>query len=228
VHRPEDDWEQLARREPYFAVLTNEEFLRERLTPKALERFWSSGEEDVAFLFDVAGPIEPEIAVDFGCGLGRLTAALAKRAKRVIGVDASPTMLSLAPNLPNVTYTDRLPDGADFICSLIVFQHIPTKRGYELFRLLLKILRPGGVAAIHFPFSRPGGPLKRIARRIRGASPLVHRMLSGKHHLPYMQINTYYRDKLISIVREEGCREPRFVPYDQAEVRGAILITSRA
>jgi SAM-dependent methyltransferase len=231
VHRPEDDWEQLARREPHFAVLTNEEFLRERLTPEALERFWRSGEEDVAFLFDVAGPIEPEIAVDFGCGVGRLTCALAKRAKRVIGVDASPTMLALAPKLPNVTYTDRLSESADFICSLIVFQHIPVDRGEELFRDLLQRLRPGGVAAIHFAFSRPGGALKKFARKIRGSMPIVHRIaqiVRGERNLPYMQINTYDRDKLISIAREEGCREPRFVPYDQAEVKGAILLTSRA
>ena len=223
MHRPEDDWEELARREPHFAVLTQEEFLRERLTPEALEKFWRSGEEDVDFLMRLAG-IEPEIAIDFGCGVGRLTRALAKRAKRVIGVDASPTMLAHAPNLPNVTYTDRLPDSADFICSLIVFQHIPPKQGYEIFRDLLGRLH--GVAAIHFTFSRPGNVFKRIARKIRGASPLVHRMFGGR--LPYMQINTYNRDILTSIITEEGCAEPRFVDYDQNEVKGAIVVTSRA
>ena len=230
-HRPEDDWDELARHEPYFAVLTNEEFLLDRLTPEAIWRFWSSGEEDVAFLFDATGAIEPEIAVDFGSGLGRLTRPLAQRAKRVIGVDASPTMLALALKLPNVTYTDRLSESADFICSLIVFQHIPVDRGEELFRDLLRRLRPGGIAAIHFALSRPGGALKRFARKIRGSMPIVHRLtqiLRGERKLPYMQINTYDREKLISIVREEGCREPRFVPYDQAEVKGAILITSRA
>lgn len=223
MHRAEDDWEELARREPHFAVLTNDEFLRERLTPEALERFWKSGEDDVDFLLGLA-KAQPEVALDFGCGVGRLTRALAKRAKQVIGVDASPTMLSLAPKLPNVTYTHELPESADFICSLIVFQHIPPKQGYKIFRDLLGRLH--GVAAIHFALSRPGGPLKKIARKIRGASPLVHRLFGGK--LPYMQINTYDRGELIRIARECGCSEPRFIPYDQEEVKGAILITSRA
>jgi SAM-dependent methyltransferase len=227
VHRPEDDWEELARREPHFAVLTNEEFLRERLTPEALERFWKGGEDDVAMLLRFVD-FQPELAVDFGCGVGRLTRALAKRAKHVIGVDVSPTMLALAPKLPNVNYTDRLPESADFIGSLIVFQHIPVNRGYEIFRQLLQILKPGGVAAIHFALSRPGGPLRRIARRIRAASPLIHRLLPRPHGLPYMQINTYNRDKLISIIDDEGCMEPRFVDYDQGEVKGAIVLTSRA
>jgi hypothetical protein len=153
-----------------------------------------------------------------------LTRALAKRAKRVIGVDVSPTMLALAPKLPNVTYTDELPESADFICSLIVFQHIPTKRGYQIFQKLLERLH--GVAAIHFTLSRPGGPLRRFARRIRGASPMIHRILGGR--LPYMQINTYDRDTLIEIMRDAGCSEPRFVAYDQNEIKGAIVITSRA
>lgn len=226
MHRPEDDWEELARREPHFAVLTNDEFLRERLTPEALEKFWRSGEDDVAFLFGLIGPIHPEIAVDFGCGVGRLTRALAKRAKRVVGVDPSPTMRKLAYPLPNVSYTDQLPESADLIISLIVFQHIPTDRGYALFRQLLQILRLGGVAAIHFALSRPGGAIRRLARRIRGASPLIHRIAGGR--LPYMQINPYDRQELIAIVRECGCGEPRFVPYNQREVEGAIVITSRA
>jgi SAM-dependent methyltransferase len=227
-HRPEDDWEELARREPHFAVLTNEEFLANRLTPEAIERFYKTGEDDVARLFELVGPIQPDVAIDFGCGVGRLTQALAKRAAHVFGVDASPTMLALAPKQLNVTYSDRLPASADFICSLIVFQHIPVDRGEELFRDLLRRLQPGGVAAIHFALSRPGGALRRIARRIRGASPLVHRILSGGHRLPYMQINTYSRERLIAIVRECGCREPHFVPHDQGEVKGAILLTSRA
>lgn len=221
-----NDWEELARREPHFAVLTNEEFLRDRLTPAAIDRFFATGEDDVAFLFSLVGPIHPEVALDFGCGVGRLTRALAKRATRVIGVDVSPTMLALAPKLPNVTYTDQLPASADFICSLIVFQHIPVGRGYEIFRQLLRILKPGGIAAIHFSLWRPGGPFKRFARRIRAASPLIHRMAGG--HLPYMQVNTYNRDRLLSIITEEGCTQPRFVAYDQNEVKGAIVVTSRA
>lgn len=223
MHRPEDDWEELARLEPHFAVLTNQEFLRERLTPEALERFWKSGEDDVEMLFRLVD-VQPEVAIDFGCGVGRLTRALAKRAKHVIGVDVSPTMLSLAPKVPNVTYTLALPDNADFICSLIVFQHIPTKRGYEIFRDLLQRLH--GVAAIHFTLARPGGAVRRIARKIRGLSPLMHRIFGGT--LPYMQINTYNRDQLIAIALEAGCSQPRFVPYNQGEIEGAILITSRA
>src|ERR1051326_2374846 len=167
---------------------------------------------------------QPQLAVDFGCGVGRLTRALAKRAKRVVGVDVSPTMLSLAPKLPNVTYADQLPASPDLIVSLIVFQHIPVNRGYDIFRNLLQSLH--GVAAIHFALSRPGGALRRLARRIRGASPLIHRMFGGD--LPYMQINTYNRDRLISIARDCGCTEPRFVAYDQGEVKGAIVVTSRA
>lgn len=238
MRRPEDDWEELARREPHFAVLTNEEFLGDRLTPEAIRKFFATGEDDVAFLLDrvqrYAGhPVAPEVAIDFGCGVGRLTFALARHAKRVVGIDAAPTMLAIAGQraAPNVAFTDQISEPGDLICSLIVFQHIPVDRGEALFRRLLQALRPGGVAAIHFALSRPGGAVKQMARKIRGSLPVVHRLaqiLRRERKLPYMQINAYDRHRLRAIALQCGCSEPEFVRYDQREVEGAILITSRA
>jgi SAM-dependent methyltransferase len=246
VRRPEDDWEELARREPHFAVLTSEEFLAERLTPEALQRFFASGESDVAFLFGLASeytgrPFAPHDVVDFGCGTGRLSLALARRAAQVFGVDAAPTMLDIARRhrdeaaLGNVEFPGSLdairPSSIDFVCSLIVFQHIPTGQGEMLLQRLLGLLRRGGVAAIHVTFTRPGGWGKRVARKLRGRFPIVHRLAQtfegDRRRLPYMQINTYSRERLAAIAAEANCREPRFVPFDQGEIQGAILLTEK-
>jgi 2-polyprenyl-3-methyl-5-hydroxy-6-metoxy-1,4-benzoquinol methylase len=245
-HRAEDDWEALARREPHYAVITDERFLAERLDEEALQRFFASGEGDVAHLFSLAEgyagqPLKPEIALDFGCGVGRLTLALAHRAGRVIGVDAAPTMLAIAArhrdtagldNVELVASLDGIDDSSiDFICSLIVFQHIPVRAGEQILRQLLAHLRPGGVAALHFALHRPGGTLKRAARRIRGALPLLHKLLQTLQgdalRLPYMQMNTYDRPRLESIVREAGCRAPAWASFDQQEIGGAILLTEK-
>ncbi len=245
-HRTEDDWEELARREPHFAVLTDERFLAERLTGEVLEQFFASGAEDVARLLRLAEEyagqaLEPERALDFGCGVGRLTLALARRVTRVIGVDAAPTMLAVAERyrvatgLENVTFAASLDaiggESVDFACSLIVFQHIPVAAGERILRQLLATLRPGGVAALHFTFHRPGGWLRRAARRLRGALPLLHRTLQAVRRdalrLPYMQMNTYDRGHLERIVREAGCREPAWIAFDQQEIEGAILITEK-
>src|SRR5437588_12845443 len=130
------DWEEFARREPYFAVLTEARFLRERVD---LDEFYATGEADIARLFAdivryLGAPFAPRSALDFGCGVGRLTLALTRRVPEVVGCDASETMLRLAQSaVPNATFTTELPRRAfDFVCSLIVFQHIPVSEGMPL------------------------------------------------------------------------------------------------
>ena len=155
------NWEELARREPYFAVLRDDgsEGVHGNAEPTAA--FFESGEEDVAALLAaIASLLGRELiidrALDFGCGAGRLTLPLARRARRVVGCDIAPTMLAHAgrnaetAELCNVTFTscDDLPGAFDFICSLLVFQYIPIADGYAIVRSLVHLLAPGGIAAI--------------------------------------------------------------------------------
>ena len=62
-------WQFLGEREPYFAVLTEERFLRERITPEARAEFYATGEADVARLFAaiegyLGVPFTPRSALD--------------------------------------------------------------------------------------------------------------------------------------------------------------------
>ncbi len=241
--RSDADWEELARKEPYFAVLTDERFLSGSLSPDRLREFFVSGEDDVRHLFDLVAaylgaPIAPRNALDFGCGAGRLTLALARRAAHVVGVDAAPTMLQLAEQHRAAASADNVelvPDldalsgqDFDFICSLIVFQHIPVERGELLLRRLLGVLRPNGAIAVHFAFDRRGGVMKRLARRLRASFPLLHRAVQALNReplrLPYMQMNSYDRGRILALMEEAGCREPKLIPTDHGGIGGAIVI----
>src|SRR4051812_1141904 len=62
-------WEELARREPYFSVLTDDRFLSDRIDDAARAAFFATGEADISRLL---GDFRPESALDFGCGVGRL------------------------------------------------------------------------------------------------------------------------------------------------------------
>jgi len=98
----------------------------------------------------------------------------------VVGIDAAPTMVELAlrqasaAGITNATFMladglDSLTDESfDLIVSLIVFQHIPIPEGMAIAARLLRKLKPGGVAALHFSTQRPGG---RVA--IREAVELI-------------------------------------------------------
>jgi SAM-dependent methyltransferase len=232
--RSADDWNDLGEVEPFFAVLTDERFLRDRMSEEDRSAFFASGEADIAHLFDlIARPdFAPKSALDFGCGVGRLTRALVKRIERVAGVDVAPSMLRIArENVPQAVFSEEIPaERFDLIVSLIVFQHIPVRRGEQLLDELLSHLSDHGVAALQFTFRRPGSFLRRLARTIRGRVPLVHRIaqrMRGERPMPYMQMNEYDLDRVIAILPGHGCDEPRVIPTNHGGMKGAIVVARR-
>ena len=183
------DWEQLARRQGGFTVLDPEG----NEVPTA--DFLATGEADLtALLTASASLLGREIplttALDFGCGVGRLTLPLARRAGAVTACDIAPTMLAHArqnaeqAGLHYITYlsTDALatlPDGSfTFICSMLVFQYIPRRTGYELIRTLTRLLAPGGIALLHVILAPPGESLRQYIRfNRRSPAPSVRSAL---------------------------------------------------
>ncbi len=246
--RHAEDWEELARREPYFAVLTREDFLGAEKNAAATAAFFDIGETDVASLVaEISSCLGRELSLtsslDFGCGVGRLTIPLARRAARVVACDVAPTMLAHArqnaerAGLQNITYIEsrelaQLPRGTvDFVCSLLVLQHIPPKVGYAIIRMLLDLLAPGGVAALDVTFARSGGPIRRLARAIRARSQLVHRAVSmlrrDPHRLPYMQMNEYDEGVIDREIVAAGARLAGRFPRRDGDATAALLIIEK-
>ena len=92
IDEPDPRWEAFARREPYFAVLTADRFLRANLTAEREREFFESGEEYVSWMLRLIGEhLVPEFApmstLEYGCGVGRLAIPFARRAGRVTAVD---------------------------------------------------------------------------------------------------------------------------------------------
>jgi trans-aconitate methyltransferase len=200
--------------------------------------FYATGEADVAGIVDRIGGGQPPSAVhssalDFGCGVGRLTKALAKRYTRVVGVDISPTMLRLArDNVPSATFSEDLPDETfDLIVSLIVLQHVEVERGMELLRQLVKRLNKDGLLVLQVPVGRKGGVIKRLARRLRAGSPLVHRVTSAirreKHRLPYMQMNAYDLSSIRREIVAAGCVVTSVESAAHADIVSVTLIARK-
>ena len=171
------DWDRIARDQPYFGVLAQPEFLVEAIDDAAKERFFASGRADIDHAVAVIRAhldpdFAPATATDFGCGVGRLSLAMAAHAGHVVGVDVAVAMRDLAAKhaealqVGNVEFRDTAPGEAAWVNSLIVFQHISPPRGHELLDELLATVTVGGVASLHFSTHRDRGHLDEIFRDV--------------------------------------------------------------
>jgi len=103
-----------------------------------------------------------DLAMDFGCGAGRLTRALAAYFERAIGIDVSASMIAAARELnadvDNAEFREnaspRLQGMADasvdFVFSHIVLQHIPPALAAGYVDEFFRVLAPGGAAVFQF------------------------------------------------------------------------------
>ena len=183
-HWKQAAWEQMARENPLFAVMTTDEMQDASatdFTDEQVELLFEKGRR--MFRRHLAGTLahapdskEEGLIVEYGCGVGRmLNAALESGFKRVAGIDISPTMLAhcrrLVPEVEALYPLDEegrsgLPDAcAAGVFSYAVVQHISQLSRYlTAFDEMCRILKPGGVLAVQLnttdfqdrDFERPG------------------------------------------------------------------------
>lgn len=156
-------WQTLGRDDPLWAVLSQPD---KRDGRWQLDEFFATGKLEVdtqlALLAAEGWPRRRELALDFGCGVGRLSRALAAHFERVIGVDVSASMIAEARELnagvgalefrENASARlDGVADASvDLVFSHITLQHIPTALAAGYVDEFFRVLAPGGVAVFHF------------------------------------------------------------------------------
>lgn len=172
--RVQETWQTLGEEQPHWSVVTAEEFRPGRIG-ESLESFYASGEENVATLARTLARNGIDASrvrrcMDFGCGVGRLTVALAKRFPEVVAVDVSASHLAVAREAlsrfgvanASLHRLETIEDVAglpvvDLVYSVIVLQHNPPPVMHALFEGLLGRLAPGGAAVIQVPTYLPPG-----------------------------------------------------------------------
>jgi ubiquinone/menaquinone biosynthesis C-methylase UbiE len=178
-------------------------------------------------------------ALDFGCGIGRLTQALARHFKFCYGVDISGEMIELAKRYNQlgdrcrylVNPSDRLPDfednSFDFIYTNIVLQHMEKKYTESYLKEFIRILRPKGLAVFQLPSSRSPDDrsfMKRLARLARLRDQIQHALRRFG-----VGTETLYRLRLTDIpaVMEMHCFERSELEAYIKSVGGIILDVER-
>jgi SAM-dependent methyltransferase len=165
VERQRRDWDALAAADPLWAVLTDP---TRRHGGWSSTEFFATGEAEIAAVLDGASklgvPERFERALDFGCGAGRLTRALATRFDEAWGVDISPQMIDVARTLnadvPSCRFVVNVApdlgqlesDSFDFVYSSLVLQHLPSREAVRAYLAeFFRVVRDDGVIIFQLP-----------------------------------------------------------------------------
>src|ERR1700733_12546662 len=174
-----NDWESLAERDAFGAILTDSARSDGRWDAS---EFMTTGEAEIEVVMSHLAEIGciPDFdcpALDFGCGVGRLTQALGRRFASCVGVDISRQMIEKADLLNQyahcryVVHSDiRLPfaDGSfSFIYSNIVLQHVPRRFSTAYLREFVRVLAPGGLLVFGVQDSFAAPDVSSLLVRVR-------------------------------------------------------------
>lgn len=195
----------------------------------------------------IAPGFAPRRAVDFGCGVGRLTIPMARVAEQVTGIDISETMLAEARrnceasgvrNASFVTseayFAGPITDGEriDFVHAFIVFQHMPPRAGMWVADALVRRLARGGVGALHFTYARRASLFRRLVHRLRRTVPGVNALVNAVQHRPLLEplipMNEYDLSQLFAWLADQGCSHVHARLTDHGGHLGAMLLFRKA
>lgn len=227
-------WDALARKDAYWAVLTEPQ---KEGGNWSKEEFVRTGELDVARVLDRLSTVNctPAFgaALDFGCGVGRLTSALSGRFERVDGIDISPEMIERARALrawpesvkflqcADPTVSILASNQYDFVLSLIALQHIPEGSALHYVESICRVLNPGGVAYLQmatFLATDSRATLEKLARDESWINR-VYRRVRERVRPKKDLMNTYYCRLSETMAVLERCRM-RFIAALPEDVMG--------
>lgn len=249
MYRTDREWERWGASSPYYGVLSVERFRQPQLTPEAEEGFFASGDAHVTSILSVIeknfGSFEIARALDFGCGVGRVSIPLAKIAVEVVGMDISRSMLAIAAehseahglhNIKFVESDDELTAATgkfEFVHSYIVLQHIHPTRGSRIIGNLAELVSIGGYLAIQFYTKCNATTLERNLTKARYLFPPANWCRNILKTRPVfeqaMQLHTYDLGRILRTLRKSGFPEVTLLLDSEAHgtFESAFLLARR-
>jgi len=174
------NWEGLAQADPLWAICTDPSKRNRQWTQ---EEFFATGLKEIEIVLGYAARVglcidKTSPALDFGCGVGRLTRAMSEYFPECCGVDISLTMISMAQELnrdcPRCyfqlnedTQLQRLQNNYfGFVYTSLVLQHIAEPCSHQYIAELVRVLKPGGVLVFQVPERLRANSLTNVRARL--------------------------------------------------------------
>jgi SAM-dependent methyltransferase len=235
LERHRHDWEELAEYDALWAVLTQP---GKRGGRWERAEFFATGEDEIAEVVAAAEelglPRQRRRALDFGCGAGRLTRALARRFETAVGVDISERMVEAAQRLnedvPGCEFRvnsapdlRQFEDGAfDLVYTSLVLQHIPREliEGYVV--ELLRVTAGGGLLVLGLPDRIAWAYRLGLTRRLYGLLRLLRvpdETILRRTPLTPMRMSALPEARVRTLFESRGGRILRTEPSEGGGVR---------
>ena len=166
-------WTHYGEDEPFWSVLTQDRFRSRQIDDASIDAFYASGRDEADRLeawLARAGLAGQQLgtAVEYGCGIGRVSGWLAERCDRLHALDISSTHLDAARihlqnrNIVNVDLIHVADRSAlrhladiDLFYSIIVLQHNPPPIILDILEQAFAGLNPNGLAFFQVPTFAP-------------------------------------------------------------------------
>jgi 2-polyprenyl-3-methyl-5-hydroxy-6-metoxy-1,4-benzoquinol methylase len=227
IQRVTKNFEHMGETEPYWSVLSAEQYRVDRIKENEGE-FYESGREPVGMFEATATRCGVTLSremtcLELGCGLGRSTIWLADIFGSVIGADVSRPHLRHAGQTArrlgkrNISFCrvdepeaiSRLPE-FDVFFSIIVLQHNPPPIIYRILHNVLSKLKPNGSAYFQVPTYR------------QSYSFHIAEYLSSENRLGTPEMHVIPQPALYTLFEDLGCHLLE-VREDSAAGEGAIV-----
>ncbi len=230
-------WQKLGREEPHWSVLTTEEFKQTNLAANR-ERFYASGNGNAGQFLHCLGRngcfpdgVGNKTVLEYGCGVGRVTHALAQHFGQVYAYDISAPHLALARQwtdglgLTNITFSQiqRPQDVSDLpkvhaVYTVIVLQHNPPPVIRMILQGLLSALLPGGVALFQVTTYREGYAF--VARDY---------LRTAQARLGEVEMHVLPQRRVFEIIAQANCRvlevlDDAWTGYRHGELSNTFLV----
>lgn len=225
------NWEGLAQNDALWSILTDSKRKGEKWNK---DQFFASGKSEVDGILNYIQKNGVELrdveqVLDFGCGAGRISRGLASHFQKVVGIDASPTMVALA-EAENSEYQQKLsfvlnqtddlkqfPDHSfSAVFSVITLQHIPAQNSRGFIAEFIRILKRDGLLI----FQIPTKDVRKLSfiQRLRSALRIRERLaLIGIGKGFQMDMHPVAEAEILDIIRDNGGELELAVNTNQTE-----------
>jgi len=224
-----EQWEKLGVDDPYWAVLASPD---KKGGKWGRVEFFNTGKKEIANVLRKTSTlgikINRSVALDFGCGLGRLSRALANEFGKVIAIDVSSSMLKEARrinhDITNIEFIHNISEdliaipenSIDFLYSNIVLQHMPKNSQMRYIREFCRVLSSGGILAIQTPSNCNLKSWKGWLYLIAGNTVLniIRRVKHGPNGI--MELHALSKELVLQTFSQENMEIIHVERYDSA------------